>query len=131
MKYPVPLQLAGEELPRVETAEHLNMEKDCHRARGRFISNSIDVREKLSFAHPHLKMKAVQIMCMYAYGSMLWELGSQSAEQFFKCCNTCEILSFDVPRNTFTFLVEGFLGSDMRSMRNQIFSRYSGFIENC
>ena len=36
-------------------------------------------------------------------------------------------LAFDVPRNTFTYLVEGFLASDMTSMRNQILSRYAGF----
>ena len=135
VKYPAPLQLAGEELPWVETAEHLghtlsqltNMEKDRHRARGRFISNTIDVREKLSFAPPNLKMKAVQVMCIYAYGSMLWDLGSSSAEQFFKSWNTCVKLTFDVPRSTFTYLVEGFLVSDMASMRNQIMSRYAGF----
>ena len=135
VKYPAPLQLAGKDLPWVETAEHLghtlsqltNMEKDCHRARGRFISNTIDVREKLNFAHPHIKMKAVQIMCMDAYGSMLWDLGSSSSEQFFKSWNTCVKLAFDVPRSTFTYLVEGFLVSDMASMRNQIMSRYSGF----
>ena len=36
-------------------------------------------------------------------------------------------LAFDVPRNTFTYLVEGFLAFDMTSMRNQILSRYAGF----
>ena len=105
VKYPDPVQLAGKELPWVASAEHLghtlsqltNMEKDCQRARGRFISNTIDVREKLNFAHPHLKMKAVQVMCMDAYGSMLWDLGSSSSEQFFKCWNTCVKLAFDVP----------------------------------
>ena len=66
-------------------------------------------------------------MCMDAYGSMLWDLGSSSSEQFFKCWNTCVKLAFDVPRSTFTYLVEGFLASDMTSMRNQILSRYAGF----
>ena len=64
---------------------------------------------------------------MDAYGSMLWDLGSSSSEQFFKCWNTCVKLAFDEPRNTFTYLVEGFLASDLTSMRNQILSRYAGF----
>ena len=135
VKYPDPLKLAGEELPWVDTAEHLghtlsqmtNMEKDCQRAREKFISKTIDVREQLSFAHPKQKMRAVEVMCMDAYGCMLWDLGSEASEQFFKCWNTCVKLVYGVPRNTFTYLVEGFLASEMVSMRNQILSRYAGF----
>lgn len=135
VQYPDPLLLAGEELPWVETAEHLghtlsqltNMEKDCQRARGKFIANTIDVREQLSFAHPQQKIKAVDVMCMDAYGCMLWNLGSASSEQYFKCWNTCVKLVYNIPRNTFTYLVEGFLASEFTSLRNQIISRYAGF----
>lgn len=135
MRYPDPLQLDGEDLPWVETAEHLghtlhqltSMDKDCQRARGKFISKTIEVREQLSFAHPQQKMKAVQILCTDAYGSMLWDLGSPTSEQYFKCWNTCVKLAYDVPRNTYTYIVEGFLAADMTSLRNQVISRYSGF----
>ena len=90
VKYPAPLQLAGKDLPWVETADHLghtlhqltSMDKDCQRARGRFISKSTEIRDQLSFAHPEHKMRAVQVMCTDAYGSTLWDLGSPSSEQF-------------------------------------------------
>ena len=135
VRYPDPLQLDGEDLPWVETAEHLghtlhqltSMDKDCQRARGKFISKTIEVREQLSFAHPQQKMKAVQILCTDAYGSMLWDLGSPTSEQYFKCWNTCVKLAYDVPRNTYTYIVEGFLAADMTSLINQVISRYSGF----
>ena len=36
-------------------------------------------------------------------------------------------LVFNVPRNTFTYLVEGFLACSLTSLRNQILTRYSQF----
>ena len=90
--YPAPLILNGKELPWVETADHLghklhqlcNMDADSQRARGKFISSTIEVREKLSFARPEHIMNAIQIYCTDAYGSMLWDLGSTTSEQYFK-----------------------------------------------
>ena len=52
------------------------------------------------------------------------------AEQFFKAWNTCVKLVFDVPRSTFTYLVEGYLAKEHRSLRNQVLSRYPGFFQN-
>ena len=72
-------------------------------------------------------MQAVQIFCTYAYGSMLWDLGSNTAEQYFKSWNTCVKLVHGLPRNTFTYLVEGFLAGSQTSLRNQVLSRYPGF----
>ena len=65
-------------------------------------------------------MKAVQGLCSDAYGSMLWD-------QFFKCWNTCVKLCYGAPRNTYTYLVEGWFAADMTSLRNQVLSRYAGF----
>ena len=72
-------------------------------------------------------MQAVQVLCTDAYGSMLWRLSSPEAESFFKSWNTCVKLVYGVPRNTFTYLVEGYFASGQTSLRNQILSRYSGF----
>ena len=135
VRYPAPIQLDGKALPWVETADHLGhtihqlarMDTDCQRVRGRFISKTVEVRDQLSFAHPELKMKSVQGLCSDAYGSMLWDLGSQSSEQFLKCWNTCVKLCYGVPRNTYTYLVEGWFAADMTSLRNQVLSRYAGF----
>ena len=58
---------------------------------------------------------------------MLWNLSSNVSEQFFKTWNTCVKLVYGLPRNTFTYLVEGWLASDLTSLRNQIISRYPKF----
>ena len=138
VKYPDPVQLGGEDLPWVESALHLghtlhqltNMDKDAQRARGTFISKTVDIREQLSFAQPEQVMQAVQVLCTDAYGSMLWDLGSEKAEQFFKSWNTCVKLVYGLPRSTFTYLVEGFFASSHTSLRNQVLSRYPGFYRN-
>ena len=58
---------------------------------------------------------------------MLWDLGSDAAESFFKCWNTNVKLVYGLPRNTFTYLVEGYFAETSTSLRNQILSRYAGF----
>ena len=59
------------------------MDKDCLRAKARYIT------------------KTQQVLCSDAYGSMLWNLGSDTAEQFFKCWNTAVKLVYEVPRSTY------------------------------
>ena len=138
VKYPDPVKLDGQDLPWVESAVHLghtlhqltNMEKDCQKARARFIGKTVQLREDLSFANPVQILKAVQILCSDAYGSMLWNLSSDSSEQFFKAWNTTVKLVYGVPRSTFTYLVEGHFAAGHTSLRNQILSRYSGFYQN-
>ena len=135
VKYPAPVQLCGKDLPWVESGDHLghslhqlcNMDQDCRRARGKFIERSVDIREQFKFVRPDQVLQAVQVLCTDAYGSMLWRLDSGVAEQFFKCWNTCVKLVFDIPRSTFTYLVEGFFASKHTSLRNQVISRYPGF----
>ena len=67
------------------------------------------------------------MLCSDAYGCMLWDLCSNPAEQLFKSWNTCVKLVHGLPRNTFTYLVEGFLAADQITLRNQVLSRYPGF----
>ena len=135
MTYPAAVKLDGKDLPWVEHAEHLGhtlhqsvtMEKDCHRARAKFIDKTVEVREQFSFAHPRQTMQMVQVLCCDGYGSMLWELKSNPAEQIFKFWNTCVKLAWRVPLSTFTYLVEGYFANEQISLRNQILSRYPGF----
>ena len=135
VRYPDPVYLDGKALPWVESADHLghtlhqltSMDKDCQRARGKFISKSVQIRDQLAYADPLHKVKAVQVICTDAYGCMLWDLASSSAEQFFKSWNTCVKLCYDIPRNTFTYLVEGYLAADVAPLRNQVMARYEGF----
>ena len=92
VRYPAPVHLDGKDLPWVEQADHLGhilhqsvtMAKDCSRARARFIDKSVDVRQQFAFAKPQQIIKMVQILCCDGYGSMLWDLASNPAEQFFK-----------------------------------------------
>ena len=58
---------------------------------------------------------------------MLWNLSGNPAEQFFKSWNTCVKLIHEVPRSTFTYLVEGVFAESQTSLRNQILARYPGF----
>jgi hypothetical protein len=133
--YPAPVQLDGKSLPWVQHLMHLGhtlhqtvtMDKDCHRARAKFIDSTVDVRLQFSFAQPQQVLKMVQLICCDAYGSMLWDLQSDSTEQFFQCWNTCFKLVYQVPRSTLTYLVEGYLAYSQVTLRNQILSRYPGF----
>ena len=99
--------------------------------RAKFIDKTVDLREQLSFAHPKQVMKAAQVYCCdgYGYGSMLWTLQSDTAEQYFKAWNTFVKLAYGVTRSTFTYLVEGYFARDFVSLRNQILGRYRAFFQ--
>ena len=135
VKYPAPIKLDGKDLPWVEQADHLGqtlhqsvtMEKDCHRARAKFIDKNVEVRDQFAFAHPSQTLKMIQLLCCDGYGSMLWELQSNPVEKIFKSWNTSVKHVWGVPLSTFTYLVEGYFAAGMPSFRNQILSRYPGF----
>ena len=73
-------------------------------------------------------MEAIQRLCTDAYGSMLWDLSSERAEQFFKSWNTCVKLVYEIPRRTFNYLVEGLFAANHQRLRNQVLSRYPVFL---
>ena len=77
-----------------------NMEDDCKRVGAKFIAKSSEIRDKLRFTQPLQVLKVIEMMCMDSYGSMLWELGSDRAEQFFKSWNTCVKLVYNIPLST-------------------------------
>ena len=47
----------------------------------------------------------------------------QPCRQYFKCWNTCVKLVNDVPRSTYTYLMEGYVARDQTSLRTQVLSR--------
>ena len=65
----------------------------------------------------------MQVLCTDAYGSMLWDLGSYKAQKYFRSWNTWVKLAHDLPRSTFTYLVEGFLSDGHPSFRYHRFYR--------
>ena len=87
----------------------------------------MNIREQLSFAHPQQVLNAIQVYCTDAYGSMLWDFQSVSTVQFFKSWNSCVKSVYNLPRNTFTYLVEGSLAENIPTLRNQVLSRYPSF----
>jgi hypothetical protein len=138
VQLPDPLQLFGADLPWVASAEHLGhtLHKDCTMdldakiKRGRFIEKTCELRETFDFAHPEQVIKAAQVYASDAYGSMLYDLTSSASESFFKSWNTFVKLSWNVPRNTYTYLVENLLANNFSSLKKQILSRYITFFQS-
>ena len=100
------------------------MDLDCKIRRAKFINRTVEIREQLSFAHPSQVLKAIQVYCSDAYGSMLGQLNSEPSEKFFRSWNTCVKLVHDIPRDTFTYLVEDYFDKGFPSLRNQVLYQY-------
>ena len=136
--YPDPIVLYDQPLPYVEQAVHLghvlsqslSMEPDCRRARASFMTRASDIREQLHYIHPEQQLQAMHLTCCDAYGSMLWDLYSPAAQMFYNAWNNQVRQAWGVPRDTFTFLVEGFFGVRFVPVRNMIKKQYLKFV-NC
>ena len=135
MPKPVPLKLYGKDLPWVSHATHLGhemhedgtMDFDCKCKRGKFIENSLSIRETFKFAKPSQVLKAVQTNCCDLYGSMLWNLYGEQAGQYYRSWSTCTKLVWDLPRSTHSFFVDNMLSCGFPSVRSQVLSRYVKF----
>ena len=55
---------------------------------------------------------------------------SECTESYFKCWNTCVKLVNRIPRNTYTYLVEGYFAAGQVSLRNQVLAKYPGFLQS-
>ena len=130
------LQLYGVNLPWVESATHLGheltseatMDTDARMKRATFISRSTEVRETFQFARPTEVLNAVMLYCCDYYGSMLWDFRGEASNMFFNSMRTCVKLAYHVPRQTKTFLVNHLLARDLVSAREEILSRFTGFV---
>ena len=134
---PEKLTLFGQNLPWVEQATHLGhilhrsgtMEQDSVVNRARFIDKTLEIRDTFYFAHPEQVMKAIHIYACDCYGTMLYDLTSLATESYFKAWNTCVKLVWNIPRSTFTYIVENAVAPNFMSLRNQVYSRYVGFFQ--
>ena len=137
VQYPKPVRLSGAELPWVKHANHLGhtlhedctMEEDARSKRMAFISDSLDIRDMFAWAHPMQVLQATQVYSTSFYGSMLWDLYGEEANKVYRCWNTAAKLTWDVPRNTFTFLVDKVLTGDMSSVREGLLTRYAMYLQ--
>ena len=133
---PANLTLNGKELPWVESAAHLGhiihesgtMDRDTRAKRSTFIDESVQIRETFGFANPCEVIKAVKVYCGSHYGSMLWDLGSPMADQYFSAWRTCVKLAWQLPRATHTYFVDHLLSSDLTSVRTDVLGRYGKFV---
>ena len=103
--YPAAIRLNCKDLPFVLTTTHLGhelsqggfMTADIQIKRAKFIHKSIEVRETFSFADTVQVSKAVNIYCCDHCGSMLWDLFSEPAGQYYRCWNTGTKLAWSCP----------------------------------
>ena len=82
------------------------LERDILSKRAGFIDQSVDIRETFGFASPAEVLRAVELYGGSHYGSMLWELDSKAAHQYYNAWNTCVKLAWQVPRATHTYFVD-------------------------
>jgi hypothetical protein len=61
---------------------------------------------------------------------MLYDLAIQASQSYLKSWNTFVKLTWDVPRSTYTYLVENVLADNFVPFRKQIYSRYVNFFQN-
>ena len=137
VRYPVPLQLNGVNLPWVTSATHLghhlhqscSMEYDTDVKRASFIESTLEIRGMFSFAQPEQIVRAVHTYAGHFYGSMLWNLYGNGANKVFRAYNTCIKLIWDVPRSTHNFFVENGLSASMPHVRQQTLCQYLNFFK--
>ena len=135
--YPVPLQLSDRELPWVTHATHLGhelhqectMDMDIWMKRAIFIKNSTDIRDLFSFALPTNVLSCIQTYNCHFYGSQLWDLYGNLSNQLYRSWNTTVKLVWGIPRSTHNYFLEHLVAKDFRSARQQILSKYVGFLK--
>ena len=133
---PPPIMLNGKALPFVRKVDHLghvlhqsmSMENDSIRAKNSFKRRANDIRDQLHFCSPQQKMTAINLYCTDAYGVLLYDLQSEYASSLYKQWSIQARLAHGVKMETHTNVVEGFLCSDMVSLKTQVLSRYPKFV---
>ena len=106
------------------------MEHDAKVKWAQFISKSTEIRETFSFASPVEVLRAVKVFAGDLYGSNLWQLAGDQAEQVFHAWDTCVKLAWQVPRSTHTYFVERLLGCGISHVRTDILARYVNFMKS-
>ena len=135
-RYPARLMLNARPLPWVKTATHLghelsqkcDMEHAAWVTRAKFIEKSTGIRDMFHFARPEQILYSINLYCGDFYGSNLWSLYGQRAEQVYRAHNTAVKLSWDMPRETHTWAVTHLLRGAQPSARERILSGYVGFL---
>ena len=112
--YPDPLILNGHPLPWVKISVHLGHQLsqecttnfDCRIKRAQFIEKSTAIRELFKFANPPDIITVISLYSGSLYGSNLWDLYGERANQTWRCWNSAIKLAWNVPRETHTYITE-------------------------
>ena len=134
---PAEVTLCGRNLRWVDRADHLghvihcsgSQDLDCNIARGVYIGTSNEILNMFTFANAAQKLTAVQTYSCAWYGSMLWDLYSNSANKAYRSWNTTVKMSHNLPRQTRTFIVENYL-SPLPSVKQIIIRRYVQYLQS-
>ena len=101
---------------------------DIEIKRAEYIAKTVELRENLSFASPVEILSATDVYCSDYYGSLAgWDLGCEKAATFFNAWNTHVKLTWQVPRNTRTYLLQQVLASGFTSARSAVLARFVSF----
>ena len=101
-----------------------------HVKRAEFISKSTEIRETFAFASPVETLRAVKVFAGDFYGSNLWHLPGEKAEQVYHTWNTCIKLAWHVPRGTHTYFVDWLLSSELSHVKTDIVAKYIPFFKS-
>ena len=132
----VPIILNGQPLNWVPTIKYLgstlqednSMEIDCERKRCTFIGKVHSLAQEFFFLDPLVRMKLHEIYTQSFYGSNLWNLFDNNCDKIYRAYNISVRNTFQVPRNTHRYLIEGI----SRSTHPKVFlsSRFVKFKES-
>ena len=136
---PVPLVLCGKELPWVSSALHLGhhlhedgtLGRDIEIKRAEYIGKTVQLRDTLHFASPVEVLTATEVYLSDYYGSLAgWDLGSEKAKMFFNAWNIHVKLTWKVPRQTKSFLLQQVLAQGFTSSQTEVLSRFVNFFRS-
>jgi len=138
LEKPVPLQLCGQDLPWVASAEHLGhrlcetglMSRDAIEKRARFIDCSVKIRETFGYAHPAEQLAAVEKYCTALYGSNLYDFTSKEATMVFSSWKTGVKLAWEVHRGCCTYLLQEVLAPGVTSLRVNLLLRFRTYFRS-
>ena len=107
-----------------------DMKQDAVIKRARFIHSAVETRELFKWAAPAEVIKATKIYCASFYGSNLWDLGGDKANQVYSAWNTTVKLFWGCPVWTRTYMVQQLLCCGQTSAMVAILSRYANFFHS-
>ena len=73
-------------------------------------------------------LEAVTVYASHFYGSMLWDLYGEGANQVYRSWNTCVKMAWDIPRMSHNYFVDTLSGG-LPNIRKQILCQYVSFFQ--